>query len=123
MDGDHTNSNAALLKEIHDQMKEYAQNNFGAPNGPDFPDLARTLIDQNEFTFDALLLFSMQMATSDSLLPKLMLAQKEGASPATVRSALRGSITEIILLDIFYWGYSFGKRIVEIEALKKMEAL
>jgi hypothetical protein len=109
----------ALAKETFEQVQGYAEKNFGARNGPDFPDVARVLIDMDAFTMKAFLTLALQMISSSSILAKMPNTPGTADVPR-IRDALRGSVIEHQLLDVFYWGYALGKRTAEIDALNKM---
>jgi hypothetical protein len=113
-----TAEKASLIKEISAEIRSFAKLNFGTQNGPDFAELAKMLIEMDDFTTRLFVSTALCMISSSQILGKM--EGNPDKSPASLRSAFRGSSLEMTFLEIFYWGYLSGKRIAEIETLTKL---
>jgi len=112
---------ATAIDEVILAVSEYSRTHFGVKNGSDFHEVARALMESQQFKNIRVSAAAMGFLFSIIRPPS---KEKFKSDPSgALDELMRDSPVSELMADVFYMGYCAGKRATEVGELEKLGPL
>src|SRR5271154_2379764 len=113
-----------IISETFEQMRRYHQDNFGIPNGPDYPEIARVFSESDKAMIGIMVSTMIVGMSSKELATGIATVGSVPGLSEQDRARLMANVISKSgvfppFAEFLYLGYLIGKRCAEIEQLER----